>query len=318
MPARLPGSAFLVAPPPAARVVEQAQAKALTDWGHPSPPAPPAASTAPAPGPLLRQPLFGGAAQEPEELPPREPDVPEAAALFQAAVGGPHPGRWLVGGLALVAAAAMAVWVVRSRRAEPEPLPPAVAQPAAPESPTRRDPPAPPAVAAADPAPAATGTPPVSAPALAGSPQRDAPTPAPAEGPGEAEYRAAVAAAREANAASKWELEAEEYRRALSVRPSSLEAKEGLGAAIVKSSGKAGSYLEAERLLADVVTADAARSRAWLVLGMARQLGARPAPAVEAYRRYLELVPQGPTSADVRAVVRELDRRDVAQRRSGR
>ena len=66
------------------------------------------------------------------------------------------------------------------------------------------------------------------------------------------------------------------------------------------------------------MTADGTRSRAWLVLGMARQLGARPAPAVEAYRKYLELEPQGPTSADVRAVVRELDRRDVAPRRSGR
>lgn len=86
----------------------------------------------------------------------------------------------------------------------------------------------------------------------------------------------------------------------------------------MKSSGRAGSYLEAERLLAEVVTEDAGRSRAWLVLGMARQLAARPGPAVEAYRRYLELVPQGPVSSDVRAVVRELDRRDVAQRRSGR
>jgi len=152
-------------------------------------------------------------------------------------------------------------------------------------------------------------------PALAGSPQQDAPA---TEEPGEADYHAAVLAAREANSASKWELEAEEYRRALAVRPASLEAKEGLGSAIVKSSGRAGSYLEAERLLAEVVTVDAERSRAWLVLGMARQLGARPGPAVEAYRRFLALVPQGPESADVRAVVRELDRRDVAQRRSGR
>jgi cytochrome c-type biogenesis protein CcmH/NrfG len=111
--------------------------------------------------------------------------------------------------------------------------------------------------------------------------------------------------------------EAEQYRRALAVRPASLEAKEGLGSAIVKSSGRAGSYLEAERLLAEVVTVDEGRSRAWLVLGMARQLGARPGPAVEAYRRFLALVPQGPESADVRAVVRELGR-DVAQRRSGR
>jgi cytochrome c-type biogenesis protein CcmH/NrfG len=153
-------------------------------------------------------------------------------------------------------------------------------------------------------------------PALAGSPQQDAP--AAAEDPAEADYRAAVEAARQANADSKWQVEAQEYRRALAVRPASLEAKEGLGSAIVKSSGRAGSYLEAERLLAEVVTVDATRSRAWLVLGMARQLGARPGPAVEAYRRFLALVPQGPESADVREVVRELDRRDVAQRRPGR
>ena len=136
---------------------------------------------------------------------------------------------------------------------------------------------------------------------LAGSPQQDAPA---AEDPAEGDYRAAVQAARQANADSKWQLEAEEYRRALAVRPASLEAKEGLGSAIVKSTGRAGSYLEAERLLTEVVAVDASRSRAWLVLGMARQLGARPGPAVEAYRRFLALVPQGPESADVRAVVR--------------
>src|SRR5262249_8217861 len=168
----------------------------------------------------------------------------------------------------------------------------------------------PPVGAAASEQPAA----PVPSSALSGSPPQDAPS----EEPGEAEYRNAVDAARQANAGSKWELEAEEYRRALAGRPASLEGKEGLGAAIVKSSGRAGSYLEAERLLGDVVTADRARSSAWLVLGMARQMGARPGPAVEAYRRYLELSPEGPYSADVRAVVRELDRRDVAQRRSGR
>jgi cytochrome c-type biogenesis protein CcmH/NrfG len=164
---------------------------------------------------------------------------------------------------------------------------------------------------AADPPPAS-----LPSPALTGSPQQDAPQAL--EDPGDADYRAALQAAREANAASRWEVEAEEYRRALAVRPASLEAKEGLGAAIVKSSGKAGSYLEAERLLADVVTEDPSRARAWLVLGMARQLGARPAPAVEAYKRYLELAPQGPYSSDVRAVVRELDRPGVAQRRPGR
>jgi tetratricopeptide (TPR) repeat protein len=299
MPARLPGSAFLVAPPPAARAVERAQAKALTDWGHAAPVAPPVAPTTPAPGAALREPWFGGAAQHPEPPPPAaDPDEPQP--LFGVEPGGPRrTGRLLLGALAFAAVVGAGVWLVVDRR----PVPVAEAPPPEPAPAT--------ATAAPDPPPAPA---PVPSPALAGSPQQDAPS----EAPGEADYRAAVEAARAANAASRWELEAEEYRRALAVRPASLEAKEGLGAAIVKSSGKAGSYLEAERLLADVVTADQSRSRAWLVLGMARQLGARPAPAIEAYKRYLELAPPGPTASDVRAVVRELGARDMAQRRSGR
>ena len=308
MPARLPGSAFLVAPPPAARAVEQAQAKALTDWGHPPPPPPAALAPSPPPAPALREPLFGGAADEPDEPAPgrREPD-PQGAMLFSAHVPS-RSRRWVVAAVAVAAAVAVGAWVLgsRGRASGPEPTP-AVVTPAAGEPAAVAPPPVENPSKASEPEP--------SVPQLAGSPQQDAPA---AEEPGEADYRAAVLAAREANAASKWELEAEEYRRALAVRPVSLEAKEGLGSAIVKSAGRAGSYLEAERLLAEVVTADAARARAWLVLGMARQLGARPGPAVDAYKRYLELVPQGPVSTDVRAVVRELDRRGVAQRRPGR
>ena len=337
MPARLPGSAFLVAPPPAARAVEQAQAKALTDWGHPLPPPalPPAALApeAPAPAPL-REPVFGGAAQEPE-LPPASRRVVEPPQfLFQHAAPRARTGRWVVGAVLFAAVVGLGAWLLAARRPSPAPEPVAAAR-AAVESPAptpvAAEPPAPTPAPAPTPevapppgsptttrstARTAASSPPPAVPPLAGSPQQDAP-PA-AEAPGEADYRAAVEAAREANAASRWEVEAEEYRRALAVRPASLEAKEGLGSAIVKSSGRAGSYLEAERLLVDVVTADEGRSRAWLVLGMARQLGSRPGPAVEAYRRFLELVPQGPVSSDVRAVVRELDRRDVAQRRSGR
>ena len=306
MPARLPGSAFLVAPPPAARALEQAQAKALIDWGHSPPPAP--AAPAPPASPALREPLFGGAAEDPDERAPAAPEEPPfpAPMLFAAHVPS-RSGRWVVGALVLVAAIAGVVWLLGSRTATPPPTPASVA------APVEATPP--PAVTVTESAPAAAREPDPMVPRLAGSPQQDAPS---TEERGEADYRVAVQAAREANAASKWEVEAEEYRRALTVRPASLEAKEGLGAAIVKSSGRAGSYLEAERLLADVVTADAGRSRAWLVLGMARQLGARPGPAVEAYKRYLELVPQGPVSSDVRAVVRELDRRGVAQRRPGR
>jgi cytochrome c-type biogenesis protein CcmH/NrfG len=129
----------------------------------------------------------------------------------------------------------------------------------------------------------------------------------------DAVYQAAIEAARQANLRERWDVEAEEYRRALSARPASLEAKEGLGTALVKGSGQAGSYLEAEHLLNEVVAADANRARAWLVLGMARQLGARPVPAVDAYRHYLELVPGGPHTGDVQAVIRELERRNLAR-----
>jgi len=308
IPARLPGSAFLVAPPPAARALEQAQTKSLTDWGHPSaspvgvPPEPPLRA--------LREPLFGGAALAPPS-PPGTDGLQDLPTLFPHELRPRRGGRWLVAGLGVAAVAAAAAWVGLDRPADPSPpvalAPTAVAERPPPPAPVPQE--ARP-VARVEPPPAALPA------ALAGSPQQDAP--AALEDPGDADYRAAVQAAREANAAARWEVEAEEYRRALSVRPASLEAKEGLGAAIVKSSGRAGSYLEAERLLADVVTADEGRARAWLVLGMARQLGARPVPAVEAYKRYLALTPQGPTSADVRAVVRELDRPGVAQRRPGR
>ena len=307
-----------MAPPPAARALEQAQAKALTDWGHAS------AAQLASPEPLLppmRAPLFGGAALAPPPAPATD-DSADAPTLFPHELRPRRAGRWLVA--AVVVAAMSGVVVVWTGRA-PTPAPNAV-EPTAAASPVAERPSAPrpvakeaPPVAAVAPAVAVVAAgplPPALPPALAGSPQQDAP---PAlEDPGDADYRASLQAAREANGAARWEVEAEEYRRALSVHPSSLEAKEGLGAAIVKSSGKAGSYLEAERLLADVVTADPARPRAWLVLGMARQLGARPGPAVEAYRRYLALTPQGPTSADVRAVIRELERPGVAQRRPGR
>ncbi len=152
----------------------------------------------------------------------------------------------------------------------------------------------------------------VPAPALADAPIAPAQA-LPTEDADDALYRAALEAARQANTREQWDLEAEEYRRALAVRPFALEAKEGLGTALVKGSGRAGSYLEAEHLLAEVVATDENRARAWLVLGMARQLGARPIPAVEAYRHYLELVPGGPHAGDVHAVIRELERRNLAR-----
>jgi CheY-like chemotaxis protein len=97
-----------------------------------------------------------------------------------------------------------------------------------------------------------------------------------------------------------------QYRRALSVKPGSLEAQEGLGGAIVRSSGSAGSYPEAIRLLNDVLRADAKRPLAWLYLGMAQQFSGQYAPALESYRTYLELAPHDQWAPEVRAVVKAL------------
>jgi CheY-like chemotaxis protein len=314
MPNRLAGSAFLVAPAPAARVLEQAQTKALTDWAHPPPlPRPPPEAPPPIP---LREPVFGGAAIDPEPEPrPFEADgeeTPSDATSMapiplgqreEIFVGEAHgseeselavfsrelhrPSRtplWVALATVVLAAIGAAAWFRPAGAALPGD-PPAAAVPAA--TPTAAvDPPGPGAPSAEEAAAAA--------------------------------YRTAMEAAQEANADSNWEVEATEYRRALALEPTSLDAKQGLGRAIVNSTGKAGSYLEAERLLAEVTTAEPGRSDAWLALGMARQLGARPGLAVDAYRRYLQLVPRGPTASDVRAVIRALQRGDVAAPRPAR
>ena len=315
MPNRLPGSAFLVAPAPAARVLEHAQTKALTDWAHPpSLPRPPAD----APPPIaLREPVFGGAAMEPEQEPgpvdgygegmappdatamapiplvPQEefvvgeahrPEPPELPVFSSELRRSSRAPLWVALAAVVVGAIGAAAWFRPGQAAPRGDPPPPVTGAATPTAVV--DPPAPPAPSAEELAAAA--------------------------------YRTAMEAAQAANAESSWEVEATEYRRAIAAVPTSLDAKEGLGRAIVNSTGKAGSYLEAERLLGEVTAAEPRRADAWLALGMARQLGARPAPAIDAYRRYLQLVPRGPTATDVRSVVRALERGDVAAPRPAR
>jgi CheY-like chemotaxis protein len=303
MPARLPGSSFLVAPAPATHVLEQAQVKALIEWGRTPPPAPAPAETPPAP-------------PQPGRLPTVPVETPPPVFSSELGRGQAGPALWMA--LGILGAGALGFALVRSgaltrgsssAAAATEPM-------AATTAPTGL----PSAARAAEPGLGRVGPPPVGpipttavpAPALADAPI--APVEAlPTEDADDALYRAALEAARQANTREQWDLEAEEYRRALAVRPFALEAKEGLGTALVKGSGRAGSYLEAEHLLAEVVATDENRARAWLVLGMARQLGARPIPAVEAYRHYLELVPGGPHAGDVHAVIRELERRNLAR-----
>jgi CheY-like chemotaxis protein len=108
-----------------------------------------------------------------------------------------------------------------------------------------------------------------------------------------------------------------QYRRALGVKPSSLEAKEGLGGAIVNSSASIGSYAEAATLLGEVLRADAKRPRAWLFLGAAQQFSGQYASALESYRTYLELAPNDRWAREVRDVVRVLGP-EVARRSHAR
>jgi CheY-like chemotaxis protein len=108
-----------------------------------------------------------------------------------------------------------------------------------------------------------------------------------------------------------------QYRRALGMKPGSLEAKEGLGGAIVNSSGAAGSYAEATKLLTEVLRADAKRPRAWLFLGAAQQFNGQYAPALESYRTYLELAPNDRWAREVRDVVKVLGP-EVARRSHAR
>jgi CheY-like chemotaxis protein len=143
----------------------------------------------------------------------------------------------------------------------------------------------------------AGATPPESAPGPEGAPPADSP---------EAVFRHCMEEGAHATEQEDFASAAVQYRRALGVKPSSLEAKEGLGGAIVNSSASAGSYAEAATLLTEVLRADAKRPRAWLFLGAAQQFNGQFAPALESYRTYLELAPNDRWAREVRDVVRVL------------
>lgn len=139
---------------------------------------------------------------------------------------------------------------------------------------------------------------------------------APPDSP-EAVFRHCMEEGTRATEHGDFALAAVQYRRALAVKPSSLEAKEGLGGAIVNASGAAGTYTEASTLLGEVLRADAKRARAWLFLGAAQQFSGQYAPALESYRTYLELAPNDRWAREVRDVVRVLGP-EVARRSHAR
>ncbi len=112
--------------------------------------------------------------------------------------------------------------------------------------------------------------------------------------------------AKRAREAEYFRLAASEYRKALVLRPESIEAKAGLGIALVRSEPGASGYTEAQDLLLEAVNAQSSNAPAWLALGMAYQFTRRNDQAVAAYKRFLELEPAGPSSGEVRAMLEQL------------
>ena len=96
-----------------------------------------------------------------------------------------------------------------------------------------------------------------------------------------------------------------EYRKALAISPDSVDAKVGLGIALVNSSAGMAGYQEAVDLLEQAVSMQKSNAKAWLALGMAFQFTAQEKKAAEAYKEYLYLEPAGASSADIRAMLKQ-------------
>jgi cytochrome c-type biogenesis protein CcmH/NrfG len=104
----------------------------------------------------------------------------------------------------------------------------------------------------------------------------------------------------------RYKAAASSYRKALKAKPSSSEAKEGLGFSLVMGSTNDSAFREAVRVLQDVVKDKDTNARAWFSLGMALQATSQNNQAVQAYKKYLALEPSGKFSADVRLALKQL------------
>ncbi|WP_163868298.1 protein kinase domain-containing protein [Myxococcus eversor] len=159
--------------------------------------------------------------------------------------------------------------------------------------------------------PAAEVAPPVvdpgSAPALEVVPTPPVSTPAEArQVDSEAEYAGLIKQARSAIVGSRYKSAAAFFRKALSFKPGSTEAKVGLGIALVNGFESEAAFRESAKLLAEVVREDPRHSRAWLSLGMAYQSIGKNSQAADAYKKYLMLDPSGASANEVRTMLKTL------------
>jgi eukaryotic-like serine/threonine-protein kinase len=112
--------------------------------------------------------------------------------------------------------------------------------------------------------------------------------------------------ASQALTSHRYQAAVDNYRAALKVAPHSVDAKEGLGFALVLGNTGEESNEQAVKLLQAVVKEDILRARAWFSLGMALQELQRDNEAIEAYQKYLLLEPSGRFASDARIALKRL------------
>ena len=122
----------------------------------------------------------------------------------------------------------------------------------------------------------------------------------------EREFARHLRVAKRASEGEQFKRAAFEFRKALQLRPESVEAMAGLGIALVRSDPSVAGYAEALKVLQESLDRESSNAQAWLALGMAYQFTRRDDRAVVAYKKFLELEPQGPSSAEVRAMLQQL------------
>ena len=144
----------------------------------------------------------------------------------------------------------------------------------------------------------ATGTPGTTTPPAGDTGTKPPPTASP-----EADYARLIKQGNAALAGDHYVTAVKAFRGALAAKPDSVEAKGGLGVALVNQGT---GYKEAILLLKEAVKADDNNAKAWLSLGMAQQFTRANNDAREAYKKYLLLAPTGEAAGDVRAMLKEL------------
>jgi predicted Zn finger-like uncharacterized protein len=245
--------------------------------------------------------------------------------LVAAGVGS-RRGRVLIIGAVLVVAA-VASYLIQSRRQAGAPAaPPVAATPAAPPvaAPPVAPPPAPapaapspPAAAApapvAAPAPAAPAAPPPAAPAAAAAPARPAPAPPAAEPSRPRSYERLVADADHAIENGQTGKAQKLYEEALRLQPNGVAAMTGSAYVLLDRQKPMAAIDMFKRALG----MSPGFSQALFGLGEAYRLSGQAVQAIAAYKRYLEAAPGGADAPAARRQIRELESQVAASGRPG-